>query len=91
MAACDAKLGLTLEEAKRRGKKILDECEKLYLYAKNGTDNFVTAKIELKENGGLYESGNYMVQNYTLQGNKEIANYDVILRKTFQLILHMKK
>lgn len=80
VAACDAKLGLTLEEAKRRGKKILDECEKLYLYAKNGTDNFVTAKIELKENGGLYESGNYMVQNYTLQGNKEIANYDVILQ-----------
>lgn len=72
--------GLSLAEVQRRGKKILDECEKLYWYAKNGTENYVTAKVELEKSGNLYESGNYMVQNYTLIANKEIASYDVTLQ-----------
>lgn len=72
--------GLSLAEVQRRGKKILDECEKLYWYAKNGTDNYVTAKVELQKNGDLYESGNYIVQNYTLIANKGLSNYDVSLR-----------
>lgn len=72
--------GLSLAEVQRRGKKILDECEKLYWYAKNGTDNYVKASVELQKNGDLYESGNYMVQNYTLIANKGISNYDVSLR-----------
>ena len=80
IANSDKALGFTLADIQRRGTKILDECEKLYWYAKNGTENYTTAKIELEKSGSLYESGNYMVQNYTLIGNKEISSYDISLR-----------
>ena len=59
IANSDSKAGLTLSDIKRRGKKILDECEKLYNYAINGKDNFVRATAQLEKNGDLYESGNY--------------------------------
>ena len=80
IANSDSKAGLTLSDIKRRGKKILDECEKLYNYAINGKDNFVRATAQLEKNGDLYESGNYMIQNYTLVANKEIASFEVSLR-----------
>ncbi len=80
ITASDQQDGLTLADTKRRGKKVLDECEKLYNYAKTSSDNYVTAKINLEKTGSIYESGSYMVQNYTLTANKEISSYDVSLR-----------
>lgn len=80
IANSDKALGFTLADIQRRGTKILDECEKLYWYAKNGSEDYTTAKIELEKSGSLYEVDTYIVQDYVLSGNKDISSYNVTLR-----------
>lgn len=77
----DLALGLTLKDLQRRGKKILDEAENLYWKAKNGTEKYREATVELQKNGNLYINDKYVIQEYKLNANKEIGSYDVNLSK----------
>lgn len=79
IASGDAAQGYTLEDIQRRGKKILDEAEKLYDYAVNGTDDYRVATISLEKSGNTYTSGNNVIQKFNLKTNKELASYDVSL------------
>lgn len=79
IASSDERLGLTLEDVKRRGTKILDAAEKLYNYAVSGTENYEEGKISLIKNGEMYVSGDNLVQDFNLTSNKELKSYDVSL------------
>jgi len=79
IASGDAAQGYTLEDIQRRGKKILDEAEKLYDYAVNGTDDYRVATISLEKSGNTYTLGNNVIQKFNLKTNKELASYDVSL------------
>ncbi len=79
IANSDKKLGLTLEDVKRRGAKILDAAEKLYNYAVNGTESYEEGKISLIKSGEIYTSGDDLVQDFNLTSNKELKSYDVSL------------
>ncbi len=79
IANSDKKLGLTLEDVQRRGKKILDAAEKLYNYATTSKDNYETATISLEKSGSIYSNGNNLVQDFKLNSNKEIGNYEVLI------------
>ena len=76
----DKEAGLTLASLQRKGQKILDEAEKLYNKAKNGTDQYRDAEVEIVKQGDLYNSGEYIVQEYKINSNKELGSYDVNLR-----------
>jgi len=76
----DKEAGLTLESLQRKGQKILNEAEKLYNKAKNGTEQYRDAEVEIIKQGELYNSGEYIVQEYKINSNKELGSYDVNLR-----------
>lgn len=76
----DIDAGLTLTSLQRKGQKILDEAEKLYNKAKNGTEQYRDAEVEIVKQGDLYNSGEYIVQEYKINSNKELGSYDVNLR-----------
>ena len=76
----DKDAGLTLISLQRKGQKVLDEAEKLYNKAKNGTDQYRDAEVEIVKQGNLYNSGEYIVQEYKINSNKELGSYDVNLR-----------
>lgn len=76
----DKDAGLTLTSLQRKGQKVLDEAEKLYNKAKNGTDQYRDAEVEIVKQGNLYNSGEYIVQEYKINSNKELGSYDVNLR-----------
>ena len=76
----DKEAGLTLESLQRKGQKILNEAEKLYNKAKNGTEQYRDAEVEIIKQGELYNSGEYIVQDYKINSNKELGSYDVNLR-----------
>lgn len=65
---------------KEKDKKILNEAEKLYNKAKNGTEQYRDAEVEIIKQGELYNSGEYIVQEYKINSNKELGSYDVNLR-----------
>lgn len=76
----DKDAGLTLASLQRKGQKILDEAEKLYNKAKNGTEQYRDAEVEIVKLGDLYNSGEYIVQEYRINANKELGSYEVNLR-----------
>lgn len=76
----DIDAGLTLTSLQRKGQKILDEAEKLYNKAKNGTEQYRDAEVNIVKQGDLYNSGEYIVQEYKINSNKELGSYDVNLR-----------
>ena len=76
----DKDAGLTLISLQRKGQKVLDEAEKLYNKAKNGTDQYRDAEVNIVKQGDLYNSGEYIVQEYKINSNKELGSYDVNLR-----------
>ena len=76
----DKEAGLTLKTLQRKGQKILNEAEKLYNKAKNGTEQYRDAEVEIVKQGDLYNSGEYIVQEYKINSNKELGSYDVNLR-----------
>lgn len=69
----------TLEDVQRRGQKALNECEKLYDYAINGTENYREATASIEKVGSFVSDGNNMVQTLKLTANKQIGSYDVKL------------
>ena len=69
----------TLEDVQRRGQKALNECEKLYNYAINGTENYREATASIEKVGDFVSDGNNMVQTLKIVTNKEIGSYDVKL------------
>ena len=69
----------TLEDVQRRGQKALNECEKLYDYAINGTENYREATANIEKVGDFVSDGNNIVQTLKLTANKEIGSYDVKL------------
>ncbi len=76
----DKDAGLTLSSLQRKGKKILDEAEKLYNKAKNGTGQYRDAQAEITKQGDLYTSGENVIQEFKVSANKELGSYDVNLR-----------
>ena len=80
IASSDIKAGLTLEDTQRRGKKVLDEAEKLYNKCLNSSENYETASVEINKSGTTYTSGEYEVQDFKIVANKALGDYDVTLR-----------
>lgn len=69
----------TLTDVQRRGEKVLNECDKLYDYAVNGTENYRDAIANVETVGSFVSDGNNMVQTLKLTANKEIGEYDIKL------------
>ena len=81
IASSDVEAGLTLEDTQRRGKKILDEAEKLYNKCLNSNEKYEDAKVSISKSGNTYTEGNYEVQNFKITSNKALGSYDVSLSK----------
>ncbi len=77
----DKKAGLTLEDTQRRGKKVLDEAEKLYNKCLSSNEKYEEAKVTLAKSGNTYTEGNYEVQNFKISSNKDLGSYDVTLSR----------
>lgn len=81
IASSDVEMGLTLEDTQRRGKKVLDEAEKLYNKCLNSNEKYEDAKVSISKSGNTYTEGNYEVQNFKINSNKSLGSYDVNLLK----------
>lgn len=81
IASSDVEMGLTLEDTQRRGKKVLDEAEKLYNKCLNSNEKYEDAKVSLSKSGNTYTEGNYEVQNFKITSNKALGSYEVSLSK----------
>lgn len=79
IVSSDIAAGLTLADIQRRGQKILDEAEKLYNYAINSNDEYREAKVTISKSGDYYYSGDNLIQNYKINANKAVRNYDIKL------------
>ena len=65
----DLEMGLTLKDLQRRGQKVLEEAEKLYWKAKNGTEEYREATVELQKDGNLNLSNFPSGTTYEKNGN----------------------
>ena len=81
LASSDIEAGLTLQDTQRRGKKVLDEAEKLYNKCLNSNEKYEAAKVSIAKSGNTYTEGNYEVQNFKINSNKALGSYDVTLSK----------
>lgn len=77
----DKEAGLTLKDVQRRGQKVLNEAEKLYNKCLSSNEKYEEAKVSISKSGNTYTEGNYEVQNFKIDSNKTLGNYDVTLSK----------
>ena len=73
--------GNTVEEIQRRGAKVLNVAQTLYEYGINGTEAYVSPKVNINKQSE-YKIKNinntyYYVQNYKVTGNKTLKSYEV--------------
>lgn len=72
---------VSLDDVKRRSKKVLDVAQKIYEFGYSGTENYIKPQLTLNKDGNLIEEkiGNteYIIQNYKLVANKELSEYEV--------------
>ena len=72
---------VSLEDVQRRAAKVLDVAQELYDYGVNGSENYLEPKIYASKTGyftGRNMNGiRYMVQTYSVTGNREIQSYQV--------------
>lgn len=73
-----------LEEVQRRGTKVLEVAQQLYDYGVNGKEKYAIPTANIKKNGAeqekLINGVKYLMQNYTVTGNREIDNYKVSIK-----------
>lgn len=75
----------SLEDVQRRGGKVLEVAQQLYDYGVNGTENYISPELYItKEKSQSIQTINdteYLVQSYTLTGNRDITTYNVEISK----------
>ena len=71
----------SLEDVQRRGGKVLEVAQQLYDYGVYGTENYISPELYItKAKSQTIQTINntkYLVQNYTLTGNRDITTYNV--------------
>ena len=73
--------GNTVEEIRRRGEKVLNVAQSLYEYGINGTETYVSPKINITkvEEAKIEKIGDisYYIQDYKVTANKYLKSYQV--------------
>lgn len=74
---------VALEDVQRRGAKVLEVSQQLYDYGVNGTENYISPEIHITKSGAqsveTINGTQYLVQNYILDGNRDITTYNVAI------------